>query len=214
MSNTEKDKKPKVAEQNMEEKILQAAEYLFLRNGFDLTTTVEIAKVAGCKQALVHYYFRTKEKLFYAVLGGKIQKVFKNFACPRPGEGNFEDKLTHLIELHYDVVRENPGMALFFINEFSRHPEMLENLTAELELTPRQTWIMFESDLRKAIEAGRIRPVSLPQLILNVISLNAFPYLIKPVYAHLWNYDDEGIRYLLDDRKQEVVVTILNSLRP
>ena len=51
-------------EQNLEIQILQAAEELFLSNGFAGTSTTDIAKRVGCNQALVHYYFRTKENLF------------------------------------------------------------------------------------------------------------------------------------------------------
>ena len=49
---------------NMEQQILQCAEELFLEKGFSLVSTTDIAKKAGCNQALVHYYFRTKENLF------------------------------------------------------------------------------------------------------------------------------------------------------
>ena len=52
------------SEKNMEKAILEAAETLFLEKGFDATSTTQIAKAVGCNQALIHYYFRTKENLF------------------------------------------------------------------------------------------------------------------------------------------------------
>ncbi len=201
-------------QQSMEEKILAAAEKLFLKHGFPLTTTVEIAKEAGCKQALVHYYFRTKEKLFFAVLGGKVKKIFTDFIRLETGEGSFEEKLTRLVEIHFDVVREHSEMVLFFVNEFNRNPESLTLLLAEVGDAPRQMWETLSRDLQNEIEAGRIRPVSLPQLVLNIISLNAFFYLVRPVYARIWNYDKEAIGEFTDNRKKEVVETILKSLKP
>ncbi|MDR0510259.1 MAG: TetR/AcrR family transcriptional regulator [Rikenellaceae bacterium] len=51
-----------------EQEILDAAERLFLQKGYELTSTTEIAREAGCNQALVHYYHRTKEQLFVKVL--------------------------------------------------------------------------------------------------------------------------------------------------
>ena len=48
----------------MEIVILETAERLFLEKGFGMTSTTEIAKEIGCNQALIHYYFRTKENLF------------------------------------------------------------------------------------------------------------------------------------------------------
>ena len=41
-------------EQSMESIILETAERLFLDKGFALTSTTEIAREAGCNQALVH----------------------------------------------------------------------------------------------------------------------------------------------------------------
>ena len=51
----------------LEDKILQVAEELFMANGYDATSTTDIAKKAGCNQALIHYYFRTKENLFQQI---------------------------------------------------------------------------------------------------------------------------------------------------
>ena len=62
MKQTEKTAKNET--EPMEQAILRAAERLFLDKGFALTSTTEIAREAGCNQALVHYYFRTKENLF------------------------------------------------------------------------------------------------------------------------------------------------------
>ena len=50
--------------ENLEQQILAVAEELFIANGFDGTSTTMIAQKVGCNQALIHYYFRTKENLF------------------------------------------------------------------------------------------------------------------------------------------------------
>lgn len=47
---------------NTEQAILQAAETEFLDKGFALAKTTEIAKQAGVTHAMLHYYYRTKEK--------------------------------------------------------------------------------------------------------------------------------------------------------
>lgn len=48
--------------------ILEAAQQLFAKQGFLSTTTRAIAAKAGVDAALVHYFFKTKEKLFSAVV--------------------------------------------------------------------------------------------------------------------------------------------------
>ena len=54
--------------ENTEAAILEAAEKLFMEQGFASTTTMQIAKRAGCNQALVHYYFRSNPRLVPFVL--------------------------------------------------------------------------------------------------------------------------------------------------
>ena len=47
-----------------EEKILTAAKKVFLTRGMDGARMQDIADEAGINKALLHYYFRSKEKLF------------------------------------------------------------------------------------------------------------------------------------------------------
>ena len=49
---------------NMEEQILLVAKELFMQNGYEGVSTTQVAKAVGCNQALVHYYYRTKQNLF------------------------------------------------------------------------------------------------------------------------------------------------------
>ena len=64
-------------EKSMEEAILETAERLFLENGYASTSTTQIAKEVGCNQALVHYYFRTKENLFNTIFEKKFKVFFQ-----------------------------------------------------------------------------------------------------------------------------------------
>src|SRR6266542_135144 len=50
------------------DQILDAAERLFARKGFDPTTIKEIGAEAKLNPALLYYYFRDKEELYRAVL--------------------------------------------------------------------------------------------------------------------------------------------------
>ena len=52
------------AEQNTEQKILDAAKEVFQKKGMTGARMQEIADKAGINKALLHYYYRTKEKLF------------------------------------------------------------------------------------------------------------------------------------------------------
>jgi AcrR family transcriptional regulator len=84
---------------NIEKRILWVAERLFLEKGFSGTSTTEIAKAVGCNQALIHYYFRTKEKLFWDVFSPKMEQLVEYLDAPLEEEGDFfyEDFSGHIV---------------------------------------------------------------------------------------------------------------------
>ena len=58
------------------DRILDAAEDLFSKRGFDGVTMREVATLASVDAALAHYYFATKQGLFDAVLERRAELVF------------------------------------------------------------------------------------------------------------------------------------------
>ncbi|MEO8103596.1 MAG: TetR family transcriptional regulator [Betaproteobacteria bacterium] len=58
------------------DRILDAAEDLFSKRGFDGVTMREVAELANVDPALAHYYFATKQGLFDAVLERRAELVF------------------------------------------------------------------------------------------------------------------------------------------
>ena len=52
---------------NTEQKILLAAKKIFVEKGLEGARMQEIANEAGINKALLHYYFRSKDKLFEGV---------------------------------------------------------------------------------------------------------------------------------------------------
>lgn len=66
----------RVENENREERILDAAESLFVRFGYDKTTVNEIAREAGISKGAVYLHFDGKDALFEALL----LREMKNFA--------------------------------------------------------------------------------------------------------------------------------------
>ena len=60
---------------NTEQKILDAAITIFVRYGFYGITLQQIAKKASVNKSAIHYYFRSKEKLYKKVLMEIIQVI-------------------------------------------------------------------------------------------------------------------------------------------
>ena len=90
--------------QNIEKRILWVAERLFLEKGFSGTSTTEIAKAVGCNQALIHYYFRTKEKLFWDVFSPKVEQVVEYLDAPLDESIDFIERIRNVIDFYFGIL--------------------------------------------------------------------------------------------------------------
>ncbi|WEV56774.1 TetR/AcrR family transcriptional regulator [Ligilactobacillus acidipiscis] len=83
-------------------KVLDAAITLFSENGYDKTSTNEIAKKAGVSQAVLFKYFHSKHKLLEKIL----EPLFKNIV-PR-----------FTVQLLDEILKEHQDQGLFAILSF------------------------------------------------------------------------------------------------
>lgn len=60
-----------------EDKILSSARKIFLLYGYHGTTIEKIAKDAGVSKAIVHYYFRSKDRLYEKLIGNIAELLLK-----------------------------------------------------------------------------------------------------------------------------------------
>ena len=201
-------------EQSMESIILETAERLFLDKGFALTSTTEIAREAGCNQALVHYYFRTKEQLFIRIFEEKIKIFAGAFFSIDEKPGTFLEKLTRTIEAHFDIIAQNPKIPFLIINEITTNPQRIKALHKSIGEYPASIIRKVNEELEEAIAQGEVRPITVLDLILTVLSLNVLPQLLRPILEEVMPLPPEEVQKLIARRKEENVKLIINSLRP
>jgi len=203
------------SDQSLEQTILQVAERLFLEKGFAQTSTTEIAKIAGCNQALVHYYYRTKDNLFNVIFEQKFKLLFKGIFEMKSLENmKFQDKLKYIIETHFDLLRKNPGMPSLILNELSRRPEQITALREKLHELPEKLIVELNKELQLEIEKGNVREISLIDLIVTMLSLNISLFIMLPVVEKALQWDEAQKEFMISHRRSENVDFILKSLRP
>lgn len=62
-------------ELSTEAKILEAANSIFLQFGYHGTTLQQIATRAAVNTAAIHYYFRSKERLYFKVVENQLERI-------------------------------------------------------------------------------------------------------------------------------------------
>ena len=200
--------------QNTEQKIIEAAEQEFLIKGFEGARTTSIAAKAGVTHAMFHYYFRTKEKIFEKIISQKLELLSKLIIESITLENlSLEEKLKRIIDSHIDFVSENPELPGFLVREIFNNSERFEILKARFETFAPMLIQNLQKELDKGFEERKYRKTDARMLLIDIISLNIFPYMAAPmINAILSGFmnDKEGFKEL---RKKENLETIMRKIK-
>lgn len=100
------------------EALLDAAVTLFAEQGVATTTSAQIAACAGVTPAMVHYHFRSRERLLDAVVDERIARfparVFGGLAPADAGVGALIETIVRRV---YDAAEQMPWMPPIWIRE-------------------------------------------------------------------------------------------------
>lgn len=194
-----------------EQKIFEAAREVFTQKGMDGAKMQEIADRAGINKALLHYYYRSKEKLYEMVVRAVIGKALPALRQIIESDLPLEEKIRGFISTYIDVISHNTFIPLFIISEINKHPEHFFETILPKDLPKPE---VFFRQVEDEIAAGRIRPVKPQHLIVHIISMCVFPFVGKPMVRILLGMSSGEMRMFLEERKQEVTVFVLAALRP
>lgn len=193
-----------------EEVILQAAEKLFLEQGFKETTTSQIAKAAGCNSALVHYYFRTKENLFAKVFTSKVEAYAQGMFGELEGIESIEQLIRHGVEAHWKFMAANANLALFMIREVLEMNDRTRHFIERHMELRQQTSEKIAVLMAKEAALGHTCAISAERLLQLILSLDTsyfFPLVIRSK-ALGTPLDEEEMK----QEREEAIRTILARL--
>jgi len=194
-----------------EEKILEAARHVFFRHGYAGARMQDIADEAGINKALLHYYFRSKEKLFDVIFqeafGRFIPKVSEIIASDLP----FFEKITSFIHAYISMATEHPFIPMFVLNEIHTDPEGFKGrFGVYSQKLPLQR---FKTDINKAVAEGLIHPIDPVQLVINIISLCLFPFIARPMIGMVMQLSDTQLQKLSERRKSDVAEFVIRAIK-
>jgi len=88
--------------------ILKTAASLFATQGFDATTTRQIAREAGVTEPLIYYHFKGKDDLFTRIIDNTFSEYFSRIDELEKKPDSPFGQIQKLIELQYDIAAEMP----------------------------------------------------------------------------------------------------------
>lgn len=195
----------------MENKIIDAARSVFIEKGYAETSMSEIAARVGINRPALHYYFRTKEKMFQAVFGSIVSSVVpKVFDALTHKEKSISQRVEGIIDAYYALFLENPLLPMFILRELNRDSDLLINTIQQFNIM--DTVHNALASVQEEMNEGKLRKVSLQFTFYNFYSLLTFPFLTKDISTKVFRNDDKAFRAMLVEWKQNIIAQMLNLL--
>ena len=182
----------KLKDSSTEDKILEAAKSEFLEFGLYGARMQSIANRAGMNKALLHYYFRNKEKLFDKVFESALERYFSNMDVLSEEQLDFKERVHRLADRFLDFLTEYPQMALFLIKEVSANQALF---IEKVEKSQKGNTTLLKA-LMDANRKGLISVQDQMLFFVQLISLCTYPFVAKPLFSVIaernettWNSD-------------------------
>jgi AcrR family transcriptional regulator len=170
----------------------------------------QIADEAGINKSLLHYYYRTKEKLFGTVLKFAFKFVIPEITNIMNSETDIFEKIEKLVEQYMDMLMKNKFIPAFIIHEINRNPESIFQIMKIAGIEPK----IFVDQIEKEIKKGTIRPMDPKHLIINIIALCIFPVVARPLAQRLFfGNNDKDYELFLVERKKVVADFVIQSIK-
>ncbi len=198
-------------ENNTEALILDAAKDIFQHKGMEGARMQEIADKAGINKAMLHYYYRSKQKLFEAVFKSAINLMAPKVVEIINTEEHLFDKIRNFTDKYITFISKHSYIPLFIINELRRNPEILKTtLDHNFDVSVRDK---LREEIAILIQNKEIKPISAEQLFLDVISLCVFPIITKPLMTVILDKNNKQYDEIITQRKKYVADFIINAIK-
>lgn len=195
----------KEKDEKTEVRILEAAKEVFTKHGLYGARMQEIADIAGINKALLHYYFRSKEKLFDAVFEGALKKYFGQMMVIGDTSLPVKERLFVFVDNMFTFLEEYPMMAIFILKEVTLNPDVFRQKIKQIK--SNQPFLI--DVLQDAMDKKEIKSFDPFVFMINLQSLCAYPFIAGPIYKNMfishgydWGNTHDNIEKIKDSVKE------------
>lgn len=198
---------------NMEEQILLVAKELFMQYGYEGVSTTQVAKAVGCNQALVHYYYRTKQNLFKIICQQEIQKMLKILANIPQEDTSFENFIEKIIEAQIGFLKNNPDAPFFIIGELRHNSEVLKMMKELFSEFGKEIVGKIRLFVQMKQSKGELNDVSVEDLLIDIVSLDVMSFVGQVLFTQILEMDSQTQEAFLERRKTHIKKLILSNIK-
>lgn len=185
--------------ESTEIKIFEAAREVFQAKGKEGARMQEIADKAEINKSMLHYYYRSKEKLFEKVYQLSIIKLIPQIADLLNKDLPLEGKLRLFVDKYLELIQANPDIPLFVLHEMNKNPRRIKSFVLN-EIADKIR--PFYKQISEEREKGNVVDLPPEQILANIMSLLIFPFIGRPVLQVVFEIEDQEYESFLDFRKK------------
>jgi AcrR family transcriptional regulator len=194
-----------------EQKILEAAKKVFIRDGMMGARMQDIADEAGINKALLHYYFRSKEKLFDVIFLEAAAQFFPRVHNVFEADLPLFEKIESFCENYIEMISHNPYLPMFILAEINRNPQAFMKKVFKASGFPNPGKFLMQIDAE--IKKGTIKNIGPMHLFMNILSMCIFPFIAKPIFQLHVGIDEIQFRILMEQRKKEIPRFVIDAIK-
>lgn len=196
---------------SLEERIIDAANSVFMEKGYTDACMSEIAERVGINRPGLHYYFRTKDKMFNAVFGMIVASVIPKFQDIITNRDlSLSVRVEQIVDVYYNLLQENPYLPLFMLREIDRDVDFLLKTFSDLKV--EHFFAELKNYLLEEMDKGRLRRVPLRIVFLTFYSALTFPFVSRKLMRETMMEKGEDFRTVLDEWKPYIISQMVNLL--
>ena len=210
---------PTAPDAHTEQRILDAAHTVFLRRGTAGARMQDIARQAGVNQALLHYYFRSKDRLAEAVFRRAAQHLLPPVIRVLASDLPIEEKVARVVHHELDQLARAPYLPGYVLSELAHYPDRVEQLVAVMTggrpdgIAPELLGALARQ-IDERVRAGTMRPIAPHDFVINLVSLCIFPFAARPLITTIFQWDVAEWGRFIERRRTELPRFFLEALRP
>jgi AcrR family transcriptional regulator len=198
-----------IKKDSTEDKILEAATNVFVIKGMEGARMQEIANEAGINKALLHYYFRSKERLFEAIFAEILKFAFPKITRIVQSNEGIVSKIELVIDAYMEILIKHPFIPGFLLKELNRDPSGLFKLVMKFGLNPQ---IVF-AQIQEAMDRGEIIQMKPAHLAANVVSMCVFPFAARPILSFvIFKEDPVALEAFYAERAEVIKQFVINAV--
>lgn len=172
----------RVTSEDRRQQILQAATELFAKQGFEGTTTRQIALQAKVNEAIIFRHFPSKEELYWAVISHKcdVENGHRRMRELLHSEGTQQEIFSALAEDFLRRREKDPSLGrLLFYSALENH--RLSNRFFQTHIAAY--YETLSEYIRQQIEAGKFRAMDPMLAARGFLGLVVYHYMIQELFG-------------------------------